>query len=208
MRRSVLVCLICSLCVTKSMSQAYVRTDIIGRSVYRDENNRKVEGSKGSAESYQIGVNVPFAVKIDSYERPQVWGVALSGSYTALHNEQLGRTLSPDEIMNIQLSLLHLRSISQKWSILAMGGAGIYTSHVRFSDLNGKNIMGHGGVIFIWHGADKLDLGVGLAMNNSFGYLMAFPAVMVNWKLEGKYEVEVNMLNAIEIAAGIQLNDV
>lgn len=101
MRRSVLVCLICSLCVTKSMSQAYVRTDIIGRSVYRDENNRKVEGSKGSAESYQIGVNVPFAVKIDSYERPQVWGVALSGSYTALHNEQLGRTLSPDEIMNI-----------------------------------------------------------------------------------------------------------
>lgn len=68
--------------------------------------------------------------------------------------------------------------------------------------------MGHGGVIFIWHGADKLDLGVGLAMNNSFGYPMAFPAVMVNWKLEGKYEVEVNMLNAIEIAAGIQLNDV
>ncbi|MCD7978245.1 MAG: DUF6268 family outer membrane beta-barrel protein [Tannerellaceae bacterium] len=207
MRVAVVIGLILLLNVAESRAQVYLRADLIGKSPYRDGNNEKIEGTKGSAQIYQMGFNLPFAVKMDAYERPQAWGVALNASYTALHNQQMQRNLSPDEIMNIQLSLLHMRSISEKWSFLAMAGAGIYTSHARFSDIRGKNIMGHGGAVFIWHGRKNLQLGAGLALNTSFGFPMAFPALMVNWKLDGKYEVEVNMLNAIELAAGIKLND-
>ena len=45
------------------------------------------------------------------------------------------------------------------------------------------------GVIFIHHFKSNLELGGGLAMNNSFGYPMLFPAIYFNWKTEGRYTV-------------------
>lgn len=81
-------------------------------------------------------------------------------------------------------------------------GAGVYTS----SDVKLKNVLGQGGVIFIRQFKSNLSLGAGLAVNNTFGYPMVFPAIYFDWSTEGRYQIKVSMLNAMEVSAGMKMN--
>ena len=186
-------------------AQIYVQTEYIGSSDYKDINNEKT-GGEGEARIFSAGAQIPFSVKMDEYNHPKVWSMALGGSYTSLKNRDIPKELSPSEILNAQISLMHLRPISKKWSVLATLGAGVYTAHTDLSKVRMKNVLGHGGVIFIWHGRDNLDLGGGLAVNTSFGYPMAFPAIYLNWRLDGRYEVNVSLMNAFEVSGGIKFS--
>ena len=95
-----------------------------------------------------------------------------------------------------------VRPISKKWLLLTTVGAGVYTS----SDVKLKNVLGQGGVIFIRQFKSNLSLGAGLAVNNTFGYPMVFPAIYFDWSTEGRYQIKVSMLNAMEVSAGMKMN--
>ncbi len=86
--------------------------------------------------------------------------------------------------------------------MLTTVGAGVYTS----SDVKLKNVLGQGGVIFIRQFKSNLSLGAGLAVNNTFGYPMVFPAIYFDWSTEGRYQIKVSMLNAMEVSAGMKMN--
>ena len=101
-----------------------------------------------------------------------------------------------------QLSVTNIRPISKKWLLLTTVGAGVYTS----SDVKLKNVLGQGGVIFIRQFKSNLSLGAGLAVNNTFGYPMVFPAIYFDWSTEGRYQIKVSMLNAMEVSAGMKMN--
>jgi len=187
--------------------QISLKTELIGNSSFRDKDNKKVGEANGNAQVYEAMMMIPLSVKMGEYERPRIWGVSLFGSYTHLNNKQMDRMHAPDEIMNLSLSVIHSRPISKKWSVLAMVGGGIYTPHTNFSRISGRQIVGNGGVIFVHHFKENLSLGGGLVMNNSFGYPMVFPGLVFEWKLEGKYELDIQLMNAAEIKAGVWLTD-
>lgn len=69
-----------------------------------------------------------------------------------------------------------------------------------------KNVLGQGGAVFIRQLKPNLSLGAGLAINNTFGYPMIFPAIYFDWSTEGRYEIKVSMMNAMEVSAGMHLN--
>lgn len=190
---------------TAVCAQVYVKGEYIGSSKYRDEDNNKT-GGKGDAKMLLGGLQIPLSMKMNDNNRPILWSVAFGGSYTSFDNTDISRNLCPSEILNAQLSLLHIRPISQNWSIMASLGAGSYIAHTDLSKIRMKNILGHGGLVFVWHLRDNLDVGMGLAVNTSFGYPMAFPALYLNWGLSGRYEVNVSMMNALEVSAGINFN--
>ncbi|MFV0332029.1 MAG: DUF6268 family outer membrane beta-barrel protein [Dysgonomonas sp.] len=187
-------------------AQAYLKAEYIGSSSYKDIDNNKT-GGKGDAKIISGGVQIPLSMKMNENNRPIVWGIGLGGSYTSFNNRNIPTDLCPEEILNAQLSLMHMRPISEKWSIIASLGAGVYTAHADLSKIRMKSVLAHGGVIFIWHLRDNLDVGMGLAINNSFGYPMAFPAFYLNWELHGRYEVKVSMVDAVSVSAGIKLKD-
>lgn len=187
-------------------AQIELKAEYIGSSKYKDIDNQKT-GGKGDALILSGMAQIPFYLKMDENNHPTAWGIVLGGSYTNLSNKYIPKELSPSEILNAQLSLIHLRPISKKWSILAGAGVGFYTAHADLSDITMKNILGHGALTFIWHLRDNLDVGAGLAVNTSFGYPMAFPAFYANWRLDDRYEVNVEMMNAFEISAGVKFND-
>ncbi|MCD8042703.1 MAG: DUF6268 family outer membrane beta-barrel protein [Tannerellaceae bacterium] len=188
------------------VAQAYVKMEYFGNSSFRDDNNQKIPGAEGSAMVWQGTVSVPVSVRINEYNRPDAWAIALAGSYTDFRNQGIDRTLCPNEIMNLNLSLMHMRAINEKWSLLFMLGAGIYTPHTDFSQIQIRNVLGNGGGIAIWHLRNNLNLGFGLVINNSFGYPMVFPGAIVEWNIEGKYEVHIQMLSGIELLAGMEVN--
>ena len=45
-----------------------------------------------------------------------------------------------------------------------------------------------------------------MAVNNTFGYPMVFPAIYFDWSTEGRYQIKVSMLNAMEVSAGMKMN--
>lgn len=155
-------------------AQLSLKTEYFGRSSYRDENNQKVGKSKGSAVVYQGSINVPFVQKVNDRNQPKIWGVGISGAYAKLNNHNFTDDLVLPQIMNLQLSLFHIRPISEKWSIMANIGAGIYSPNTQFSEIRMRNLLGSVGLIFIRHFKPNIEIGGGLAFNNTLAILCFF----------------------------------
>ena len=196
---------------TESHAQIAVKVEYIGQSAYMhipkgDESSVKVGDCKGSAIVYQGFANIPVYMKKNQNGRPTAWGIGLGGSYASLSNKNFENDMV-SEIMNLQLGVFHLRPLNDKWSMLASIGAGVYTPFTDFSEIRYKNVLASTAVIFIRHLKPNLDLGGGLAVNSTFGYPMVFPALYINWSLEGRFKVNVMLGEGLELSAGYEFSD-
>lgn len=188
-----------------------LRTEYIGSSGYYylppgEKPKEKIGDGKGSAMVYQGSINIPLSVKLNENSRPTVWGVGFGGAYVSLNNKNFKENMV-SEIMNLQLGIYHIRPLNDNWSMRASLGIGIFTPSVDFSKISFKNVLGSGGIVFIRHLNPNLDLGGGVAINSSLGYPMVFPAVYVKWKLNGKFDVNVELVEGLEISAGYDFNE-
>jgi len=189
--------------ISGTNAQVVFKTEYFGKSGFRaseGESNDRVGNSEGSAIVYQGGVNIPLSQKLDENNRPTMWAISVGAEYAKLDNKNFTEPLVIDEIMNIGLSLNHLRPLNDKWSLMATIGGGVYMPGTRFSEISLKNVLGGMGAVFIYHLKPNLQLGGGLAINNSFGYPMLFPAFYINWKTKGKYAVKVEAMKGLEIS--------
>lgn len=194
---------------TNINAQIMFKTEYFGKSGYcmtEGDRDEKIGNSKGSATVYQGGINIPLSVSLNDKNRLKKWFISAGGAYAKLDNKNFTEPLVIDEIMNMGLSLNHLRPLSDKWSMIASIGGGVYMPSTKFSEIRFKNILGNVGAIFIYHLKPNLELGGGIAMNNSFGYPMVFPAFYLNWTTEGKYAVKISMMEGIEMSAGYNVN--
>lgn len=190
-------------------AQFVFKTEYFGKSSYRiteGDTDEKAGDSKGLAIVYRGGVNLPLSIKMNENNQPTMWAIGAGGAYAKLKNQNFTEPLVIDEILNLGIGINHLRPLNNKWSILASIGAGIYMPSTQFSDIRFKNVLGSVGAVFICQINPNLQLGGGLAMNNSFGIPMVFPAFYLNWILEGQYNVKVSMLDGIEMSAGYNLS--
>ena len=185
-------------------AQVRLKTEYFGRSGYRlpeTDTGRNGGNGEGSAIVYQGNVSIPLSVKLDENKRPTMWSINMNGAYAKLNNKNFTEPLVVDEIMNLGISLIHLRPLKNKWSLMTTIGGGIYMPGTKLSQVTFKNVLGSAGAVFICHLRPNLDLGGGLAINNSFGYPMLFPAFYLNWKTEGKYAVKVSAMRGLEMSA-------
>lgn len=185
-------------------AQAYLKTEYIPTSKYRDENGSK-NGGKGDMKTIQGGVKIPLSAKVGKNNKPIAWALTFGGSYASMDNKNLPKNLYQREMLNAQAGLTHMRPLSDKWSMMALLGAGCYTSDL--NKMSGKSILGQGGVLFIRHAKPNMDWGIGVALNNVLGYPMVFPSLYFDWRLEGKYQFNVSMYNTIEASASMKIND-
>src|SRR5690606_17880966 len=101
----------------------------------------------------------------------------------------------------------HLRPLNDRWSMRASLGMGVFAPTTDFSKISFKNVLGSGGLVFIRHLKPNLDIGGGVSINSSLGYPMIFPAVYVKWKLHGKYDVNIELVEGLDVSAGYAFND-
>lgn len=188
-----------------------LKAEYIGNSGYYylppgEKPKEKIGDGKGSAMVYQGSVSIPLSVKLNENNRPTAWGVGFGGSYVSLNNKGFEDNMV-SEIMNLQVGIYHLRPLNDKWSMKASLGMGVFTPFTDLSKISFKNVLGSGGVVFIRHINPNLDIGGGVALNSSLGYPMVFPAVYVKWKLDGKFDINVELVEGLEISAGYDFND-
>lgn len=206
MKTAWVVLVLLSVFVFQELSaQVWLKAEYIGSSEFRDVDNKKV-GGKGDMKVIQGGVNVPVSLKMDEHNHPTAWMVGLGASYASMNNKNLAEYVDIPQLFNAQLAVSYIRPLSRKWSLLASVGAGLFMDTGSLAYVRWKNVMGTGVVAAIWHLRDNLDLGMGLALNTSFGYPMVFPAFFVDWRIEGRYMVAVSMMDGMEVSGGIRLD--
>lgn len=198
------------LCLEGKSQQVSFKTEFIGNSGYwflpnGDKPREKIGDSKGSSIVYQGAVNIPLSMKMDDNKRPTTWGIGLSGAYASLNNENFADGMV-SEITNLQIGIYHLRPLNDKWSMRASVGMGVFTPSTDFSKIRFKNTLGSAGVIFIRHLKPNLAVGGGLAVNSSLGYPMVFPAVYLNWKHAGKFNVNAELIDGLDVSASYSFN--
>lgn len=202
--KNILLCaVILFLVLSENMwAQVSIKTGYISSSRYKDEEGQKT-GGKGDLRFIEGGINIPVSQKMNESNQPTVWMISAGGSYTSMNNKNLQSYIDIDHILNLQLNVTNIRPLSKRWLLLTTIGGGVYAAS---ADIRLKNILGQGGAIFIRQFKPNLSLGAGLAINNTFGYPMLFPAIYFDWSTEGRYQIKVSMLNAMEVSAGIRMN--
>ena len=194
---------------TSALAQISIKTEYISNSKFYDAVADTNTGD-GSAMIYSVGALVPLSMQApkedDPYQRPTVWGVSLNGTFVQMdnHNFPLGKEL-PSQAMNLGVSAIHLRPLKERWSMLMALGAGSYTPENRLSSIHiGENVVANGAFILVWHLRPNIEIGGGVALNNSFGYPMVFPAFYFkyNGAFSDKFTIEVGSIDGLKVALG------
>ena len=197
-----------------SFAQISVKTEYIGNSEFYDAVADTNTGN-GSAMIYSVGAMVPLSMQTpaedDPYKRATIWGVALSGTFVKMdnHNFPIGKEL-PSQVMNLGATALHLRPLKERWSMLMALGIGSYTPENRLSAIRiGENVLANGALVFVWHWRPNLEIGGGVALNNSFGYPMVFPALYLKYKggFSDKFTIDINLLDGTKVAFGYDYSE-
>ncbi|WP_315163394.1 DUF6268 family outer membrane beta-barrel protein [Capnocytophaga leadbetteri] len=197
-----------------SFAQISVKTEYIGNSEFYDAVANTNTGN-GSAMIYSAGAMVPLSMQTpaedDPYKRATIWGVALSGTFVKMDNQNfpIGKEL-PSQVMNLGATALHLRPLKERWSMLMALGIGSYTPENRLSAIRiDENVLANGALVFIWHWRPNLEIGGGVALNNSFGYPMVFPALYLKYKggFSDKFTIDINLLDGTKVAFGYDYSE-
>ena len=197
-----------------SFAQISVKTEYIGNSEFYDAVADTNTGN-GSAMIYSAGAMVPLSMQAsaedDPYKRATIWGVALSGTFVKMDNQNfpIGKEL-PSQVMNLGATALHLRPLKERWSMLMALGIGSYTPENRLSAIRiDENVLANGALVFIWHWRPNLEIGGGVALNNSFGYPMVFPAFYFKYKggFSDKFTIDINLLDGTKVAFGYDYSE-
>jgi hypothetical protein len=197
-----------------SFAQISVKTEYIGNSEFYDAVADTNTGN-GSAMIYSAGAMVPLSMQAsaedDPYKRATIWGLALNGTFVKMdnHNFPIGKEL-PSQVMNLGATVLHLRPLKERWSMLMALGIGSYTPENRLSAIRiDENVLANGALVFIWHWRPNLEIGGGVALNNSFGYPMVFPALYLKYKggFSDKFTIDVSLLDGTKVAFGYDYSE-
>ena len=190
-------------------AQISIKTEYIGNSKFYDAVSDSNIGD-GSAMIYSVGALVPLSMKApeedDPYQRPTVWGVSLNGTFVQMNNHHfpVGKEL-PSQVMNLGVTALHMRPLKERWSMLMALGAGSYTPENRLSAIHiGENVVANGAFMLVWHLRPNIEIGGGVALNNTFGYPMVFPAFYFkyNGAFSDKFTIEVGSIDGLKAALG------
>jgi hypothetical protein len=198
-------------CLEGKAQQLTFKTEYLGSSGYYflppgEKPKEKIGNAKGSAVVYQGAFSMPLFMKLNENNRPTAWGIGLGGSYTSLNNKHFEDDMV-SEIMNLQVGLYHLRPLNDKWSMRASAGVAVLAPSADLSKIRFKHVLGSGGIIFIRHLKPNLSIGGGVAINSSLGYPMVFPAVYLNWELDGKFDVNVELVEGLDVSASYGFNN-
>lgn len=169
---------------------------------------RPMDSTKTNAESNfkraQISFEIPLSMKMDKYEHPKLWSLFFQGAYARMENKNYEiQSLPvefkggfPNELLNTQIGVKHLRSISPTWSLLIMASVGVYTDMV---EINKDDVLIQGGVFFIKQFNPNLAFGMGPVLTNSFGVPMVLPGIYFNWESKGALHFKVAFPEGLEL---------
>jgi len=181
---------------------AELKTEYMPFSSYiRPEDSVKTN-SKSDFKRVDFNLSIPLSVKKDSTGRLRSWSMLMGGSYAKMSHKNYETQLFPDQMLNAQVGVQHMRPLGKKWSIMMTASVGVYTD---LTKIDFDDVLGQGGVLFIRHFNPNLALGAGPVLTTAFGVPMILPWIYFDWKTNGKVKFKINFPEGME--AGYLFSD-
>lgn len=176
--------------------QLEISTSYLSRSAFTD----KQKVSYGKGELYHIGLkyNQPLSVRLNDYGEPILWTASIQGSLYDLRGTGEAANQNPDDILNASINVTHIRPLSERWSIIATLGFGIYSAP---KEISWVSVLANGGCLFIYKVNDIFSIGGGIGLTNVYGTPMVVPMTYVKWNPKGRLEFDLNISSGIKASA-------
>lgn len=145
---------------------------------------------------------LPLSHRMSDEQQMRVWNATLSASYNLLDNQGEAVTLNPDKVLNANLTVSHMRTLSERWSLMASLGCGVYAAP---NDIRWRSLLANGSFIFAYRLFDNLSIGIGGGLTNLYGAPMILPMGYLKWKTNGAYELTVDVANAPKVKVAKQM---
>lgn len=179
--------------------QGYVNYDYLPSSSFKDKEGNG-HGS-GSLQRISGRCTIPLLRKLNERSQPTAWGMTLSASYGMMDNKGEARELNPDRVLNASFTVSHLRPLSERWSLMASLGCGIYAAP---DEVRWQSLLANGSFIFAYRLHGNLSIGIGGGLTNSYGVPIIMPMCYLNWRTNGRYEVTIDIANAPKVQVATQ----
>ena len=181
---------------------AELKTEYIPFSSYiRPEDSLKTN-SKSDFKRVDLNLSIPLSVKKDENGKVRAWSMLVGGSYAKMTHKNYETSLFPDQMLNAQVGIQHMRPLGKKWSMMMTASVGVYTD---MEKVNFDDVLGQGGILFIRHFNPNLVLGGGPVLTTAFGVPMVLPWIYFDWKTNGKIKFNINFPEGME--AGYLFSD-
>lgn len=198
-KRILLAVLLASLYL-RGFCQGYVNYDYLSASSFKDKEGNKY--GSGNLQRISGRYTLPFSRKLNERNQPTTWGMTFSASYGIMDNEGEACELNLDRVLNTSLTVSHLRPLSERWSLLASLGCGIYAAP---DDVRWQSLLASGAFIFVYRLRENLSIGVGGGLTNSYGVPIVMPMGYLNWRTNGRYEIIIDIANALKMQVATQV---
>lgn len=196
---TILLLSVIAFCVSAQVS---LESDFTGRSDFKDGYGNTV--GAGSMQRLKLKASIPVWYRTDTFGHQQAWIISLGATQAWLHNQGKAFDYCPSSIINANMAVSHIRSISHKWYILASLGVGLYAPN---NYIRARSILGHGGVVFAYRINPDFSVGAGGGLTNSYGAPMLLPMFYLDWKRSGRIGLHVSMLNGITARVSLTPSD-
>lgn len=142
-----------------------------------------------------MGSAFQLSKKIDTATgKARIWTLGLGGSYMKWTNKNYEKSVMPEELLGASIGLQHVRSLRNKWSVMGVLTAGVFTD---LETIDGNDLFFNGGLIFIKQPNPRFSYGFGAMLTNTFGAPMLLPAFLISWKTTGKFDLQVSIPEGI-----------
>lgn len=167
-----------------------ISTDYMPASRYiRPEDSVKTR-STTSQQRYNFGAGFMLMNRVDTAtNKVRTLAFGMTGSYIRLTNKDYERQIFPDELLNATVGFQYMRSMRNRWSMMAVAGVTLGTD---MEEINGQDLFVQGGVLFIKQHNKRFSYGVGGMLTNAFGTPMILPALFVRWKTDSRFAIDIN----------------
>lgn len=184
--------------------QVQVNADYHTRSNFHHKGEGEHKIGHGDMTRLSLKYNQPLSLHFNEQGQPTVWALSVNGSYAYLDDSGQARLFNPDKVLNAGVTVSFLTPVNDKWTLMASLGAGLYGQgdHIRW-----QTVLANGSCIFACRVTERLTVGGGAGLTNAFGVPMVMPMFFLNWKCDGRYQLEVNCVNAIKATASTKFSE-
>ena len=136
-------------------SQGYVNYDYLTSSSLKDKDGNKY--GESNLQRISGRYTIPLSRTMNESKQPTGWSMTLAASYGMMDNRDGAQDWNPDRILNASLSVAHVRPLSERWSLIASLGGGIYASP---DEVSWQSLLASGAFIFVYRVRDNFSVGV------------------------------------------------
>lgn len=184
-------------------AQGYVKADYTLPSSLKDDDGNRV----GKGDLYKISgrFTLPIALRGTPFSEDfSVWAVTVSSAYATMRNDFDNGVVAPEQILNASVSVSHVRSLSERWSLIASLGVGVYSPP---DEISMDGVFTSGACVFAFRVLDNLSVGLGAGLTTSYGVPMVVPMSYFSWQAGQRVEVKVEALSSFKASASAWLGE-